>query len=125
MFANIGVADLEDITRLTGCMKPCQYRKYQFVGAGEHMPSKSQYYPDSEYYAFSLWAVSGKTTIRTEKLIYPPASLVADFGGTLGLFLGFSFVTVFEKIQTFGKAYKKIFHKRSLDLENDLGYSGN
>ena len=89
------------------------------------MPSKSQYYPDSEYYAFSLWAVSGKTTIRTEKLIYPPASLVADFGGTLGLFLGFSFVAVFEKIQIFGKAYKKIFHRRSVDLENGLGYCGN
>ena len=89
------------------------------------MPSKSDLYPDSEYYAFSLWAVSTKITIRTEVLIYSPTSFVADFGGTLGLFLGFSFVAVFEKIQTFGKAYKKIFHKRSLDLENDLGYSGN
>ena len=83
------------------------------------MPSKSQYYPDSEYYAFSLWAVSGKTTIRTEKLIYPPASLVADFGGTLGLFLGFSFVALFDKIQAFGKTYKRIFYKTSVELETD------
>ena len=119
MFANIGVADLEDIIRLTGCMKPCHYRKYQFVGTGEHMPSKSDLYPDSEYYAFSIWAVSTKITIRTEVLIYPPTSFVADFGGTLGLFLGFSFVALFDKIQAFGKAYKRIFYKTSVDLETD------
>ena len=118
-YSRIRVADLEDITQLTGCIKPCQYKKYQFVGTGEKMPQ------ESKYYAFALWGVSKKTTVRTEQLIYPPASLVADFGGTLGLFLGFSFVALFEKIQFFGKAYKKIFHKRSLDLENDPGYCGN
>ena len=113
------MADLEDITKLTGCMKPCQYKKYQFVGTGEQMPLKSDLYPDSEYYAFSLWAVSTKITIRTEVLIYPPTSFVADFGGTLGLFLGFSFVALFDKIQAFGKACKRIFYKTSLELETD------
>ena len=100
MFNKVRVADLEDITKLTGCMKPCQYRMYQFVGAGEPVSAFS------EYFAFSLWAASKKTTIKTEQLIYPVASLVADFGGTLGLFLGFSFLTLWDNLRLLGKAYK-------------------
>ena len=98
----IRVSDLEDITKLTGCVKPCQYRMYQFVGAGEPVSS----FP--EYYAFSLLAVSKKTTIKTEQLIYPLAHLVADFGGTLGLFLGFSFVTLWDNLSLLGKALRVI-----------------
>ena len=91
---------MEDITKLTGCQKPCQYRMYEFVGAEEPMAS-----PKAEYFAFSLWAVSKKTTVRTEQLIYPLSSLVAEFGGTLGLFLGFSFVTLWETLPLLGRAY--------------------
>ena len=111
LFNRIRVADLEDITKLTGCMKPCQYRMYQFVGAGEPVSL------ESEHFAFSLWAVSKKTTIKTEQLIYPLASLVADFGGTLGLFLGFSFITLWDNLPLLGTAYnvmreKKVIYER-------------
>ena len=37
-------------------------------------------------------------TYKTEMLIYPLISFVAEFGGALGLFLGFSFYTVWEFI---------------------------
>ena len=85
------LADLADITKMTGCKKPCSYLKYQFL---RQEPSILQ----SEHYAFSLWAVSNKTTIRTEQLIYPLTSLVAEFGGTLGLFLGISFITLWDNM---------------------------
>ena len=42
--------------------------------------------------------------VETEELIYPWQSLVAEFGGALGLFLGFSFMTVWDfvvQIQSF------------------------
>ena len=39
------------------------------------------------------------TTVLREYLIYPFDSLVSDFGGTLGLFVGFSFVTLWDLIQ--------------------------
>ena len=32
-------------------------------------------------------------------LIYPASSLVADIGGTLGLFLGFSFMTLWDGLE--------------------------
>ena len=105
LFNKIRVADLEDITKLTGCMKPCQYRMYQFVGAREPMSAFS------EYHVFSLWAVSKKTTTKTEQLIYPLASLVADFGGTLGLFLGFSFVTLWDNLPLVGEACKWVLKR--------------
>ena len=66
---------------------------------------------EAEGFLFSLWATSKKTTIRTEQLIYPVTSLVADFGGTLGLFLGFSFITLWDKLPFWGKALKVIFKK--------------
>ena len=34
--------------------------------------------------------------IETEELIYPWQSLVAEFGGALGLFLGFSLMTIWD-----------------------------
>ena len=106
MFEKIRVADLEDITKMTGCMKPCSYRAYQFV---HQEPVISQ----SEYFAFSLWAVSKKTTVKTEQLIYPVTSFVADFGGTLGLFLGFSFITLWDSLPLLGTAYN-VMRKREL-----------
>ena len=48
-----------------------------------------------------LWAVSKNTVVKTEHLIYPISSLVAEFGGTLGLFLGFSFMALWDKIYDF------------------------
>ena len=108
----IRASDLEDITKLTGCKKPCQYRMYQFVGAEE--PAAS---PKAGYFAFSLWAVSKKTTVRTEQLIYPLSSLVAEFGGTLGLFLGFSFITLWDSLPLLGRAYNLM---RKRDLFNNV-----
>ena len=34
--------------------------------------------------------------VETEELIYPWQSLVAEFGGALGLFLGFSLMTIWD-----------------------------
>ena len=37
--------------------------------------------------------------IETEALVYTVESLVAEFGGTLGLFLGFSFMTLWDVVE--------------------------
>ena len=81
------------ILELTGCTKPCSYKKYTFIG--ERNPS---FFEGGENFVFALWAVSEKTQVRTEQLIYPLAYLVAEFGGILGLFLGFSFISLWDHI---------------------------
>ena len=102
IYEALRVTGLEDITKMTGCRKPCSYLKYQFL---RREPSILQ----SEHYAFSLWAVSNKTTIRTEQLIYPLTSLVAEFGGTLGLFLGISFITLWDNMTYLRQMCKVVF----------------
>ena len=74
--------------------KPCKYKKYSFLG--EPYPSAFK----SEHYIFSLWAVPYKTKVETEELIYPSSSLVAEFGGILSLFLGFSFISLWDNFSS-------------------------
>ena len=92
IFNELEQAESDEISRITGCRKPCRYRRYSFLGE----PSPSAF--ESEHYIFALWAVSNKTKVETEELIYPSSSLVADFGGTLSLFLGFSFISLWDKL---------------------------
>ena len=88
-------AETKEIKEIANCTKPCNYKKYVLVG------ERKQSSFESEHFIFSLWAVSKNTVVRTEHLIYPISSLVAEFGGTLGLFLGFSFMALWDKIYDF------------------------
>ena len=56
-----------------------------------------------DFFVVSLWPISSTTRLEKEELIYPFASLVAEFGGTLGLFLGFSFMTLWDGLESIGK----------------------
>ena len=92
IFESLSKAETREITRITNCLKPCKYKKYIMVG------ERKQTSFSSEHFSFSLWAVSKNTDVKMEELIYPLSSLVAEFGGTLGLFLGFSFISLWDKI---------------------------
>ena len=87
-------------------MKPCQYKKYGFVTEGA--PTIFE----TEKYVFSLWATSKYTKVSTEKLIYPMTSLIAEFGGALSLFLGISFMSLWDNFYLFGLMYKLVFNKQ-------------
>ena len=78
---------------MTGCGKPCVYSQYRFVG---DMIATSTV---SDKFIFSMWSVSEDTEVQTEVLVYPLTSLVAEFGGTLGLFLGVSFMTAWHGLR--------------------------
>ena len=45
-----------------------------------------------------LWPVSPYTQVEEEVLVYPFQSFLAEFGGALGLFLGFSFMTIWDSV---------------------------
>ena len=47
----------------------------------------------------SGWNTSPYLLIEQEKLVYTLESLVAEFGGTLGLFLGFSFMNLWDVVE--------------------------
>ena len=105
IYDKLRVVDLEEITELTNCMKPCRYKKYGFVTDGQ--PTIFE----AEEYVFSLWATSKYTKVSTEQLIYPMTSLTAEFGGALSLFLGISFMSLWDNFHLFGLMYKLVFNK--------------
>ena len=46
-------------------------------------------------------------TVLEEQYVYPMDSFIAEFGGALGLFLGFSFMMVWDLIQFVLASMKK------------------
>ena len=52
---------------------------------------------------------SGSVEVRREVEAYSLGSLVADCGGVLGLFIGFNFLMIWEKIVDILRRYPLIF----------------
>ena len=84
------VLEQRDALSFTGCKLPCRYREFQEVGR----PLKAR----NVQFGFGLGIsiVSTDITVKTEELVYPLESFVSEFGGALGLFLGFSFLMVWD-----------------------------
>ena len=97
IYRNLMTADMQEIVETTGCKKPCTYNEYKFTSSTPDEDPRSTIPSDQVYIAF--WAVSRTTQVEKEVLLYPLLSLVSDFGGSLGLFLGFSFMTVWQEIK--------------------------
>ena len=99
---------MEEIVAETKCRKPCHYREYRRVGEPRRM-----FQFEAENKGLKLWVVSRELATEVaillrcrqfehyhwlQVLIYEWSSLIAEFGGTLGLFLGFSFMTLWDGI---------------------------
>ena len=81
---------------MTGCGKPCNYLEYKFQGGS--IPSSFKLSDSSDYFVFSLLAQTRHTSVEREELLYQKSTMVAEVGGTLGLFLGFSFMTIWNGV---------------------------
>ena len=84
----------------TGCLKPCTYMKY----------SKRTLQLSKTKNSSSLFIrmAKSKITLKRELWVYDVISLVSEFGGALGLFVGFSFLTVGDLITIAYDAFKKM-----------------
>ena len=96
------MSEAKEIFKLSGCRKPCVYKRYSFVG--EKQTSSFL----TNHFLFSLWAVSNSTLVESDQLIYPLSSLVAEFGGLLGLFFGFSFMTIWDGLNVLKPWFSKM-----------------
>ena len=84
---------VEDIEEMTGCKKNCQYREYTIIETVGH-PDRVE---NHSWFRISL--ASSSITVKNQTLIMSARSLVAEIGGTLGLFLGFSFIMIWDQIE--------------------------
>ena len=83
----------------TSCHPPCRYRHYQVYG--EDMKGLMA------GYGVGIVFLSTEFTLEEEAYVYPFISFVAEFGGALGLFLGFSFLMVWEFLYALFKVTSK------------------
>ena len=91
------VMDLSEVTEQTGCLPPCHYTAYSLP----ETCTRHNYTRDHHRHNTAVSLIPGrkKITKRTEVMMYPLESLVAEFGGGLGLFLGFSFMEVWGLVE--------------------------
>ena len=72
LYNRLETSTLENINLMTGCLKPCNYKKYTLLG--DKQPSS--FVSDNFYIA--LLGVSNDTFVETEVLVYTWTSLVAS-----------------------------------------------
>ena len=83
---------LQKIVEITSCPPPCSYTEYRFEKTPEDFGR------NNATLELILWLVTPYVLLETEQYLYPFKSLVADVGGTLGLFLGFSIMTLWDYV---------------------------
>ena len=100
-------ANQEALTNITGCHLPCHYNHYSIVGTPRRYEVKGSLYMVISYPTTDM-------TTSQEVLLYPFDSLVSEFGGALGLFLGFSFLGLLDILQN---ACTNIMARLKMDQE--------
>ena len=83
--------DQWNVVNNTGCLTPCSYTEYKL--AAEPL-KKSNSNP-----GLRLMLANSMVKSNQEALTYPWVSFVAELGGSLGLFLGFSFNMLWDGVE--------------------------
>ena len=71
----------------TGCLMPCSYKEFKLVQSVEG------FYLD---YGLGVSYSTTEILVQEEQWVYPAVSFLAEFGGALGMFLGFSFMMFWD-----------------------------
>ena len=93
--------NLREIRNITGCIKPCNYKEYKIINVFTTTMKL-----DEHNCWLSCCSVAPATRVQTEVILYTATSYVAEFGGTLGLFLGFSFMSLWDGVEAMVNAVK-------------------
>ena len=87
----------EELKELTGCVPPCTFTHYSLVDSYSIISNSNESDLAINYALTDL-------VTEEEVLLFPFDSLVSEFGGALGLFLGFSFLGAASTMQSWGLA---------------------
>ena len=79
-----------EIVNNSDCPLPCRYKEYQIIGEPEGWESSKLLLG----FVFADWEI----TETIEEEIYSFVSFVSEFGGSLGLFTGFSFYMLLDPL---------------------------
>ena len=102
-YFKLGQSVQAEVVNNSNCPLPCRYKEYQIVGE----PEGEQATQIAIGFVFADWEI----TEAIEEEIYSFESFVSEFGGSLGLFLGFSFYMLLDPfiftLKFVGKKLKK------------------
>ena len=98
--------DIEDVVNKTGCLRPCEYTEYSLPVS----PDETALYNESHLFLMMARRTAVK---RTEVLLYPGTSFISELGGSLGLFVGFSFWMVWDLVELAIKFFIKFSNKKN------------
>ena len=87
----------------TGCHPPCSYEEYKLAKE----PKKNNY---TDPILIRVEFAHSYALERTEQLLYPLVSFISEFGGALGLFLGFSFLMIWDALEAVIKLCSRILN---------------
>ena len=96
LYESLALMELGSVVESTGCDIPCNYNEYKFLNI-DMKPDED--WPVDGQIQYGFWAVTKFTKIEQEILLYPFTSLLAEFGGALGFFLGFSIMTIWDGVE--------------------------
>ena len=87
LYHNLAHMEQRDLVETTGCSLPCEFLEYQQQG---------EQYMYGNTFGLGVIFATTEVLFKEDILVYPPLSFIAEFGGALGLFLGFSFNMIWD-----------------------------
>ena len=107
-------SSIKNITEVTGCLPKCKYTYYKYKEQeNEIIDWKTDWIS-----SFYLMPTSSDITKAAEQYEYGVSDLFSDFGSYLGLFLGWSLLSISNDIPRWFKrmqdCFKKVFGKSKL-----------
>ena len=102
----LAMMELRDVVEFTKCPLPCSYRIIKPVDKPQTFPNTGD---SAQVSGYGLTLASTDILVETEELIYSFSNFVSDIGGSLGLFLGFSFIMFWDWIMLSLHFLKSLF----------------
>ena len=104
LYQKLGNMEQKELVEAAGCALPCEYMEYQQQG----LP-----YEHGDTFGLGIIFATTEVMLQQEILVYPLLSFIAECGGALGLFLGFSLNMLGHfSIWIFKAVLNKCFNKK-------------
>ena len=97
----------ENISNMTGCKRTCKFNRYYKVMRLNHKMKG-----DEKDKASLHIKIENVINVKNETIIMTLGNLIAELGGALGLFLGFSFVMIVDWLEYLIRILINIFTRK-------------
>jgi len=88
---------LHKFTKLSNCYPPCVTNKFDILSVSMlRFPMAMR--EDGEQMALRIYSSAPSLTVKTEYLVYTFGDFLSDCGGLMGMLVGVSFLSIYDKL---------------------------